>query len=360
MFCVAVVAASALGASPASAGPKEIRQYLKATVPKGVGGTAVVARDGKLVSCTGFGLSDQARKIPAGCDTVYDTMSITKQFTAVAILKLEMMGRLSTRDRLTRFFASVPENKRRITLHHLLTHSAGLVEGLGDDYQVMSRTAMINAAMKSRPRSRPGAKFHYSNLGYSLLAAVVEKASGMSYEGFLHKYVFAPAHMSQTGYVIPRWKRDRIAVEYDKRGRSRGTPLDHPWASDGPYWNLRGNGGMLSTARDMFRYHRALEGTRLLNTAAKRKLFKPQISEGKVPELRTEIFYAYGWDILRLPPHGRIATHDGGNDWSLGRYTRLLDQRVMVFWISNNAYRTARWNLEDLDRSLTLGLAQRA
>ena len=133
----------------------------------------------------GFGLADRDAKVAAGCDTVYDTMSMTKQFTAAAILKLEMMGKLRVSDPISKFVGPVPDDKRAITLHHLLTHTAGLTEGLGGDYEALSQREMLDGALESELRSAPGTEYSYSNLGYSMLAAIIEQVSGRSYEEFL-------------------------------------------------------------------------------------------------------------------------------------------------------------------------------
>lgn len=332
-----------------------IARFLADTLPEGASGTLVAARDGELVHCRGFGMADREAGLGATCDTVYDVGSITKQFTGAAIVKLEMMGKLRVTDRIGRHLGPVPADKRAITLHQLLTHTSGLVEGLGDDYQRLSRRKLVRRALKSRLRSPPGVEFRYSNAGYSLLAAIVEKASGMGYEEFLARRLFAPAGMTQTGYVLPRWRGDRVAVEYDPRGRPQGRPFEHPWADDGPYWNLRGNGGMLSTARDMFRWHVALQGREILDRRAKRKLFKPHVRE----EHGGEIHYGYGWVIHRADA-GTVAWHNGGNGWSYAELARVLDDGAMVFWVTNR-YRdaAARWNLEQLGGRLTEGVAER-
>ncbi|WP_206681614.1 serine hydrolase [Actinomadura sp. J1-007] len=292
-----------------------VQEYLERTLPKGPGGSVAAARGGRLVHCAGFGWADRERRIPAGCDTAYDIMSMTKQFTAAAVMKLELMGRLRTGDRMGRYLGPVPADKRRITLHHLLTHTSGL-EDVGDDYDPVSRDAMLRAALGSRPASVPGAEMRYSNLGYSVLAAIVEKVSGMPYERFLRRHLFGPAGMAHTGYVLPRWRRGQVAVEYDSRGRRMGRPFEHPWAADGPYWYLRGNGGLLSTPRDMYRWHRALNGDAVLPAAAKRKMFTPYAVAGEGPE--GKLYYGYGWGVLPRSELGRVVEHDGGNDWSFG------------------------------------------
>ncbi|WP_246569765.1 serine hydrolase domain-containing protein [Streptomyces tauricus] len=344
--------ASAPGA-PKARGTESVADYLHHVLPTGVSGTVIAARGDELAYCGGFGAADRASGTPASCGTVYDIMSITKQFTAAAILKLEVMGRLRVSDRISRFLGPVPEGKRDITIEQLLTHTSGLVEALGDDYQPVSRDELVRRAMASKPRSAPGAEFHYSNTGYSLLAVIVEKASGEGYEPFLARHLFAPAGMERTGYVLPRWPRNLIAVEYDSEGRSQGRPVDHPWAADGPYWNLRGNGGMLSTAQDMFRWHRALSGDEVLPEEARRKLFAPRV---EVPGLDGS--YGYGWAV-RETPAGRTVWHNGGNDWSLAYLSRSLRDGVLVHWVSNHAYRDGKWNLEDQAEELTQGIADR-
>nr|WP_240982345.1 beta-lactamase family protein [Streptomyces sp. S3(2020)] len=330
-----------------------VERFLDGALPEGPGITVATARGDRLTHCAGRGLSDRAAKAPATCDTVYDVMSITKQFTAAAILKLEMAGKLQVSDPIGRHLGRVPDDKRTITLHQLLTHTAGLPQSLGDDYDPLTRAQMLAQAMKAPLQSGPGKEFHYSNLGYSLLAAVIEKVSGESYEHFLARHLFRPAGMTRTGYVLPDWRRAQVAVEYDEHGRAQGRPMDHPWAPDGPYWNLRGNGGMLSTARDMFRWHRALTGDAVLSPAAKLKLFAPHV---RVPEVDGS--YGYGWVVVGSDDD-RFAWHDGGNDWSLATVAEFRRDGTMVFWVTNHAYREGKWNLEDDHLELTQDIADR-
>jgi CubicO group peptidase (beta-lactamase class C family) len=333
-----------------------IQRFVDDTLPDGASGTLVAARDGELVHCQGFGMADREARVGASCDTVYDIQSITKQFTAAAILKLEAMGTLRVRDPISAYFGPVPADKREITLHHLLTHTAGLSGALGGDYERLSRREMVARALASDLRSPPGADYHYSNVGYSLLAAIVEKASGMGYEEFLAEHLFAPAGMTETGYVLPDWSPAGVAVEYNARGEPQGRPFEHPWADDGPYWNLLGNGGLLTTARDMFRWHRALEGEEVLDERAKEKLVEPYVLEQE----GGDSYYGYGWVVMPTDDYGQIAWHDGGNAWSFSMLTRVPEEGVMVFW-TTNAYRDeeAGWNLSRLEPRLTQGVADR-
>ena len=334
---------------------RSIGRFLDRTLPDQAGGSFVAARGDKRVYCDGFGLADRKARIPADCDTAYDIMSITKQFTAAGILKLQMMGKLEVTDRIGEYLGPVPAAKRTITLRQLLTHTSGLIDALGDDYDPLSREEMVAGALASRLQSIPGAEYHYSNVGYSLLAAIIEKASGMGYEEFLARRLFAPAGMKQTGYVLPEWHRTKVAVEYDAAGEPQGRPFDHPWADDGPYWNLRGNGGLLSTARDMLRWHRALNGDRILDQDSKRELFRPRVLE----EEGGDSYYGYGWVVLETAD-GKVLWHNGGNGWSYGELARIPDEAVMVFWVSNR-YKDEDegWNLSRLGQKLTRGIAIR-
>ena len=326
-----------------------------AELPEGSSGTLVAAADGEMLVCEGWGLADRKAGAEAGCDTVYDVMSMTKQFTAAAILKLQMMGRLRVTDRIGRFLDGVPRDKREITIHQLLTHTAGLVEALGDDYEHTSRAAMVSEALAADLRWPPGTRYRYSNVGYSLLAAIVEVASGDGYEEFLARHLFEPAGMTSTGYVLPDWEPADVAVEYDDRGRSQGRPFEHPWAADGPYWNLRGNGGLLSTARDMFRWHRVLEGDEVLDEPAKRELFRARVREGPHAHSR----YAYGWVVLGTP-HGPAQWHNGGNGWSYGEIVRIPTARAFVFWATNQTRsRPGGWDLERMGARLTNDVMRR-
>lgn len=292
-------------------------------------------------------MADREAGVAAGLDTAYDIGSITKQFTASAILRLEMAGELATSDPLARFM-TVPQDLRGITLHHLLAHTSGLVEQIGDDYDPTSRDGVPDGAAESDLLWAPGIRYQYSNLGYSVLAAIVETVSGIGYEAYLAEHLFGLAGMTDTGYVLADWDPDQVAVEYDRDGRPQGKPPDHPWDSDGPYWNLRGNGGIISTAQDMFRWHLALEGTDVLSAEAKAKQFEPHVLEDN-----GETHYGYGWVVL-FDDDEELVWHNGGNDWSYGDYLRSVDSGLMVFWATNNVQRDGGWNLDDLDLTMEI------
>ena len=211
----------------------------------------------------GYGMADRENGVAYDAETVFDVGSITKQFTAAAILKLEMQGKLHVEDAIGKYLASVPEDKRGITLHHLLTHTAGLESDFAGDYDPVSRDEYVKRILASKLRSKPGEVYFYANSGYSLLGAIVEIASGMPYEKYLRENLFLPAGMKDTGYKLPNWPPTRVAVGYHD-GKRWGRLTEKPWAGDGPYWALRANGGIHSTLDDLLRWHAALTGTRPL------------------------------------------------------------------------------------------------
>jgi CubicO group peptidase (beta-lactamase class C family) len=352
-------AATALVGPPAQAQVPDpestsLRTFVEGTVPTGASGTLVAVRGHRVGACEGFGWAVRAQRIPADCDTVYDIGSLTKQFTAAAIVKLEMLGRLDVHDPIGRWLGPVPPDKAAITVQQLLTHTSGLVGSLGGDYERLSRRQLLRRAMALPLRTPPGSAYHYSNLGYSLLAVIVERASDETYERFLARRLFRPAGMTRTGYVLPHWRRAEVAVEYDARGRAQGRPFDHPWAASGPWWNLRGNGGLLSTAADLARWHRALLDHRVLDRRAQRELFRPRVEE----QPGGDSWYGYGWVLLDTPV-GRVAWHNGGNGWSYAELARVLGTGAMVFWVTNRVRSTGAWNLERDGARLTGGVLRR-
>ncbi|MFD0417912.1 serine hydrolase domain-containing protein [Streptomyces sp. NPDC127108] len=336
-----------------------IHDLVTAELPKGPGATVLAASESGIVYSESFGLADRARGIRCGRDTVYDIASNTKQFTAAAVLKLEMDGRVHVRDRLGDLLPGLPPDIRPLTVHQLLSHTSGLPEFLpdryGDDYTPLSRAELLQALTHTELRSRPGRAFHYSNLGYSLLAVVIEERSGQPYEQFLADRLFRPAGLDRTGHVRPGWPRRDIAVEYDEKGKPAGRPTEQPWAPDGPHWNLRGNGGMLSTATDLFHWHVALNGGEVLSADARRKLFTPHATASEDSD--DGLAYGYGWALDPGTGEHRIAWHTGQSQvgGSYSEIVRSVDGRALVVLSTNYSTRKGAWAIPEVE--LARGIA---
>lgn len=294
----------------------------------------VAVRNGSEVTTLAYGTADRENDVAMDAETVFDIGSITKQFTGAAIIRLEMDGRLSVDDTLGEHVPGLPEDKASITLHQLLTHTAGLPHGLGPDEEPIGRNDYLARVSETPLASEPGDRFEYSNVGYSLLAAVIEFETGEPYETYLRTALFEPAGMLDTGYVLPDWDGHTIAVGYsDPPGHRFGRPNEQPWDVDGPYWNLLGNGGLLSTAADMLRWDRALLGTDILSEAAKAKFFTPHVPSG--PD--GEVSYGYGWVIVPTPMGTPLITHSGGNHVVYAEFLRFVEQDINIF-IATNSY----------------------
>jgi len=296
---------------------KKLDEYLTRVAPFGFSGAVLVARDGEVVLDKGYGLAIRSGGVANTPETVFSTGSITKQFTAAAIMKLEMQGKLNTEDKVREHLGGVPQNKVDITLHHLLTHTAGVLFSTGDDYTIAQRDETVKKILDAPLEFTPGERFEYSNAGYSLLAAVIEHVSGLPYEEFLNRELFEPAGMKFTGYRIPAWDEKTVAHWYVGQ-TDNGTPLE----KDYPYWNLIGNGGVLSTTGDMYKWHRALMGNKVLSEEARAKLYKPYLDD-----------YAYGWDVLDTD-RGALIQHDGASMLgSAAEMRRYMDAGIvtMVF-----------------------------
>lgn len=324
----------ATGAAPlrAAEGPSLRERLDRWLLESDYRGVVLVAKDGEVVLRKGYGLSDREAGTPNGPATVFTIGSITKPFTAAAILKLEFQGKLSVDDSIAKHLPNVPEDKKGITIHHLLTHSSGLVSDFAGDFDKVGRDEYVRLALASTLQSPPGSRYEYANSGYSLLGAIVERASGRSYETYLREELLLPAGMKETGYRLPQWEEGLEAVGY-RNGERWGRLREKPRAEDGPYWALRANGGILSTIDDLYLWHRALEGTAVLPEAAKRKIFTPHVPE----DPNGESHYGYGWAISTSPWGTREIGHNGGNTIFSADFRRFPDDRLVVITMSNDS-----------------------
>jgi CubicO group peptidase (beta-lactamase class C family) len=322
---VCLIALFAIGTLQAQNKAQAIDQYLTKATQDGFNGVALVAQKGKIIFAKGYGVADREKRIAFDQNSVFDIGSITKQFTGAAILKLEMEGKLKTTDYLKKYLPSLPKHMHKITLHHLLTHSAGLPGGFGPDEEVLDKKAFLKR-LYSRKLSKAFGSFDYSNVGYSLLTIVIENVSGMEYEQFLQQKIFAPAGMTQTGYRLPKWKAKNIVKAY------RG---NHAWGStnvachydQGVTYNLIGNGGIMSTVLDMHKWYKAIKNNTILSKEATQKYIAKQIKDGGG-------YYGYGWSTE--PKKDReLVWHNGGNGFFNAFMGYYLAEDLLVVTSSN-------------------------
>jgi CubicO group peptidase (beta-lactamase class C family) len=305
-----------------------IERYLTKATENGYSGSVLIALGGNVLLKKGYGLADSKNNLPFTADTIFDIGSITKQFTAACILKLEMQGKLSVQDQIKKYFDNVPAVKQEITIHNLLTHSAGLIDSLGEDEELIGREEYLKKAFDSKLLHKPGT-FDYSNVGYSVLAAIVEKVSGQEYEHFLYEQILKPAGMEHTGYVLPKWDHKQMAIGYSNN-EEWGTTFDQSQYLKGVTWHLKGNGGIHSTVGDLYLWSQALQGNAILSEEAKKKYFAPQVPVGDEKH-----FYGYGWLTSETERKEKLIGHNGGNGYFMDTMA-MIPQKNYVVIVSTN------------------------
>jgi CubicO group peptidase (beta-lactamase class C family) len=285
-------------------------------------GTVLVAREGRVLFSRGFGAADYDRR-PNAPDTLFELASASKQVTATAILKLEQQKRLKTTDPLHKFFGrDLPQDKRAITLEHLLHHTAGLDPELGVPYAWQgTRAAYLEQILAAPLVAAPGAAFSYSNVGYALLAAVVEEVTKGEFEDYVRRELFKPAGLVDTGFI-----GDKALIDSPRVSVRRADDAEPGWTAASWFygWGYRGMGGVVSTALDLERWDRALRGDKLLGAAARQKLYEPGLER-----------YAYGWMIEPTERGTRKAHHAGGVRGYAVQVARWLEEDALVVVLSN-------------------------
>jgi CubicO group peptidase (beta-lactamase class C family) len=306
------------------------------------GASLLVLHDGVPVVRRGYGRSDLEHGVEAGPSTDYRLASVSKQFTAAAILLLAEDGKLSVDDRARKWLPSLPHAADAITLRNLLTHTSGLVDYedvMGDGWQGQIRDAGVLALLEKEDRLYfpPGTAYRYSNGAYALLSLVVERASGMSYPDFLRTRIFEPLGMHQTlAYVAGGPEPPHRAWGYT---RVEGAGGGGGWqrTDQSTTSAVLGDGGIYSSIDDLARWDAALYDDRLLSDASRALAFSPQVEVTGEPY---EAHYGFGWRIT-----GQTLWHSGETVGFRNVIVRWPARRLTVVLLSNRndpePYRTA-------------------
>jgi D-alanyl-D-alanine carboxypeptidase len=308
---------------------KAIDELLSSFKKDAPGGTVIAVKDGKVVYRKGYGMANLELGVANQPEMVFRLGSITKQFTAVAILMLADQGKLSITDEITKYLPDFPTQGHKITIEHLLTHTSGvknytaLPEWLGLWRKDMSLTELI-ALFKDKPLDfAPGEKWSYSNSGYVLLGAIVEKASGESYQDFVEKRIFAPLGMKHSYYdttakIIP--------------GRAEGYSRGKDGWANCAYLSMsqpHAAGSLASSVDDMAIWDASLYTEKLLKQEWLKKAWTSfKLNNGKLTN------YGYGWGVSSYDGH-RLIAHDGGINGFSTSGMRFPDDKVYVAVLTN-------------------------
>lgn len=301
-----------------------MHEYLSRLESLGYHGSVLVAQKGKIILHQAYGIADVETGRANQTSTAFSTGSVTKQFTATAIMHLADRGKLSITDPITKFLKIVPDDKKEITVHHLLTHSSGLQGGFGRDSEELTREGFVGRMLASELAYPIGDHYEYSNAGFSMLAAIVEIVSGMDYEEYLQKELFVPLGMTRTGLLTLDVPKDQVA-------RSHYQPMGYPSPADRPddHWNLRGNGGILTTPADMYRWITGVYEGEVLTKDSREKMFTRHIKEYD----DGNSYYGYGWVVQDTRRGGDVIWHNGGampHGWSCAVYRYVNDDAQFI------------------------------
>lgn len=327
----------------------KLESYIDTCNKNGLSASILVAKDGDILYSGGVGLRNKTEKLPITEKTIFTTGSLTKQFTATAILKLQEEDKLSVNDSIYKFFENVPKDKQNITIHQLLTHTSGIVGnlGYGVDFVPISKEQFLSEVYKSPLDFEPGKRFSYSNVGYSILAMIIEKVTQTDYETYLQENLFQKAGMKHTGYLSPKWDTTQIAHGY-KCGEDWGNHLIK-WKSDSNQisWHLKGNGGILSNPSDLYKWYKALKENKIISKKSFEQLTFPHVKENESGDSH----YAYGWTIMNSDRNTKIIAHNGSNGVFYADFLQLPEENTVIIYMTNELrYDTqiVAWEIEQL------------
>ncbi|HMQ63553.1 MAG TPA: serine hydrolase domain-containing protein [Flavilitoribacter sp.] len=276
----------------------KLDEFMTRQFHNGFSGAALVVKDSEVLLYKGYGLADRDKGVPVTTETLFDAGSIMKDFTDAAILKLESEGKLSTDDPVTRFFDKVPEDKRGITVHQLLYHSSGLPEYIGEDDETIGYEEGLKRIFSPPLRFEPGAKREYSNAGFTLLAAVIEKVSGKSYMDYITREIIEPAGLKSWAFFGQKERMpagtDGAATGYD--GISKG-PFNNPYTRELPGWQIIGAGGISITLKDIWQFSLAIKAGKVLPPAAAKRFLEEYNPARPTPWNGPMRMFAGGSDI---------------------------------------------------------------
>jgi len=294
-------------------------------------GSVLVAKAGEVIFSKGYGYANIAHDVPNTSETVFRLGSLTKQFTAVAVLQLYERGLLDVKDPVSRYIPDYP-NGEKITIHNLLNHTSGIPSFTDfDEFNDINKNDMeideiIELFSNRDLEFDPGEMFKYSNSGYLLLTKIIEVVSGQSYEEYLNKNIFIPLNMDNSGLddyftVVPNKAEGYIFwdgnYQYDEYV-SMSIPL--------------GAGGLYSSIEDLYIWDRALYGNEILRENAMDLMLSRSIL---LDSSDMSKYYGYGWFISEVD--GKVKySHSGGIEGFVSYIARYPDVDMTIIILSNN------------------------
>jgi len=307
---------------------ERVDEFVKSEMEKQrIPGVAVaIVKSGRIVLAKGYGLANVEHQVPVKPETIFQSGSVGKQFTATAVMMLVEEGKLSLDDPITKYFTEAPASWQNITIRHLLTHTAGTTDYPNDfdfrrDYtedELLKRAESIPLAFQ------PGEKWSYSNLGYVLLGILIHKVSGRFYGDVLQERIFRPLGMTTA----------RIISEADIiPNRAAGYRLvkdelkNQEWVA--PSLNTTADGALYLSVYDMAKWDAALYTEKLLKRSSLDQMWtRVKLNDGKSEN------YGFGWAVNKVRGH-RLIEHGGSWQGFKAQISRYVDDKLTVIVFAN-------------------------
>ena len=249
-----------------------------------------VVRGGALVTARGYGLANVEHDVPVTPDTIFQSGSLGKMFTAAAVMLQVEDGKIALSDSIARFFPGAPAAWKTITVRHLLTHTSGIpdyTDGAIDLRRDYTEDQLAQMAYRLKPDFTPGEKWKYSNTGYLLLGIIVRKASGKFYGDVLAERVFAPLGMKTTRVIS---EADIVPHRAAGYRLVKGELKNQDWVS--PSLNTTADGALYFSVRDLIAWDAGVRAGRILRAASWKEVFSPvRLNDGKT------FAYGFGWAL---------------------------------------------------------------
>jgi len=288
----------------------------------------LVARDGQIVYAQGYGVSNLELQVPVKPETIFQSGSMGKQFTATAVMMLVEQGKVRLEDPLTRYFPGAPASWKRVTVRELLSHTAGFGDypakfDFRRDYTEDELLQMVENIPLAYP---PGTKWAYSNLGYLTLGILIHRVTGEFYGDYLHEHVFAPLGMTATRVIS---EADVIPNRSSGYLWTKGAWKNQDWVS--PTLNTTADGALYFTILDLAKWDAALYTEKLL----KRNTLDQMWTVAKFNDGQPNTgHYGFGWFIDNRHGH-RVIEHEGQWQGFNTNISRYVDDKLTVVVLTN-------------------------
>jgi CubicO group peptidase (beta-lactamase class C family) len=293
-----------------------------------------VVRDGKLIKARGYGVANVELGVPVKPETIFQTGSVGKQFTATAIMMLVEEGKVGLDDKISNYLPGTPDAWKDVTVRNLLTHTSGIEDYASDENvkhgglvnlrQDYTEDELFQKFVTLPMNFKPSEKWSYSNTGYVLLGILIRRVTGEFYGDFLQERIFRPLGMTATRIIS---EADIIPNRASGYELLKGEIKNQQWVS--PTLNTTADGALYTNVLDMAKWDAALYTEQLLKKSSFDQMWTPvALSNGK------RATYGFGWDIAEVNGH-RLIEHGGAWQGFTTHISRYIDERLTVIVLTN-------------------------